>query len=134
MWSKERFSIIKTTMRLKGVGNEASSEVGDSGLVGQLEKLRVQERADRLLFRGPTVRELLQRLREIQFKESVGILPAKRNIFSLVVVNFASQRQSTSFTFPISGGYTEQVEGTQDLVGVVAGVPIRLPIWSTTPD
>jgi hypothetical protein len=39
------------------VGNEASSEVGDSGLVGQLEKLRVQERADRLLFRGPTVRE-----------------------------------------------------------------------------
>ena len=29
MWSKERFSIIRTTMRLKGVGNETSLELRD---------------------------------------------------------------------------------------------------------
>ena len=64
---------------------------------------------------------------------SKGLLAFSRqngNIFSLVVVNFTSQQQSTSFTFPISGDYTEQIEGTQDLVGVVAGVTQKISVPS----
>jgi hypothetical protein len=42
--------------------------------------------------------------------------------FSLVVVNFTDQQQTTSFTFPTNGNYVEQIEGTQNLNSVVAGV------------
>jgi hypothetical protein len=60
--------------------------------------------------------------------------------FSLVVVNFTSQEQTTSFSsFPTSGNYVEEIEGTQNLDGVVAGAmqAIRVPsnygcIWTTS--
>jgi maltooligosyltrehalose trehalohydrolase len=71
---------------------------------------------------------------------SKGLLAFSRqdgDKFSLIVVNFTSQQQSSSFAFPISGTYTEQIEGTQNLNGVVAGVsqPISVPsnygcIWT----
>jgi glycosidase len=60
-------------------------------------------------------------------------------IFSLIVVNFTDQLQSTSFTFPSSGDYVEEIEDTQNLPGVVAGVPrpVAVPsnygcIWTIT--
>ena len=72
---------------------------------------------------------------------SKGLLAFSRQLgatFSLVVVNFTNQAQTTSFTFPISGSYTEQIERTQNLNGVVAGVAVTLTvpsnygcIWST---
>jgi hypothetical protein len=62
------------------------------------------------------------------------------NTFSLVVVNFTNQPQTTSFAFPLSGNYAEQIEGTANLAGVVAGVAqtLQVPsnygcIWTTTP-
>ncbi len=54
---------------------------------------------------------------------SKGLLAFSRqqgNTFSLVVVNFTGQQQSTSFAFPIGGNYVEQIEGTQNLQSVVA--------------
>jgi 1,4-alpha-glucan branching enzyme len=55
---------------------------------------------------------------------SKGLLAFSRqlgNTFSLVVVNFTDQQQSTSFAFPTGGNYVEQIEGQQNLNGVVAG-------------
>src|ERR1700735_2109997 len=44
------------------------------------------------------------------------------NTFILVVVNFTNQEQTTSFaSFPTSGDYVEEIEGGQNLNGVVAG-------------
>lgn len=56
---------------------------------------------------------------------SKGLLAFSRQFggaFSLVVVNFTSEQQTASFAFPQSGNYTEQIEGTQNLVNVAAGV------------
>jgi maltooligosyltrehalose trehalohydrolase len=53
-----------------------------------------------------------------------GLLAFSRSVggrFSLIVVNFTSQPQNASFAFPTSGTYVEQIEGTQNLAGVVAG-------------
>jgi maltooligosyltrehalose trehalohydrolase len=64
---------------------------------------------------------------------SKGLLAFSRQngtTFSLVVVNFTSTQQTTSFTFPISGNYTEQIEGSQNLGGVVAGVPHAISVPS----
>lgn len=73
---------------------------------------------------------------------SRGLLAFSRQLgstFSLVVVNFTDQQQTTSFAFPISGSYTEQIEGAQNLAGVVANAPqtISVPsnygcIWTIT--
>jgi maltooligosyltrehalose trehalohydrolase len=72
---------------------------------------------------------------------SKGLLAFSRQSgskFSLVVVNFTAQTQATSFAFVAGGNYTEQIEGTQNLAGVVAGVAqtITVPsnygcIWTT---
>lgn len=73
---------------------------------------------------------------------SKGLLAFSRqmgNTFSLVVVNFTNQQQTTSFaSFPTSGNYVEEIEGAQNLNGVVAGAAqtIRVPsnygcIWTT---
>lgn len=72
---------------------------------------------------------------------SRGLLAFSRQLgsaFSLVVVNFTDQRQTTTFAFPLGGSYTEQIEGSQNLAGVVAGAPqtISVPsnygcIWTT---
>jgi len=64
---------------------------------------------------------------------SKGLLAFSRqqgNSFSLIVLNFTAQQQSTTFTFPISGNYTEQIEGTQNLSGVVTNAPQTLTIPS----
>jgi maltooligosyltrehalose trehalohydrolase len=71
---------------------------------------------------------------------SKGLLAFSRQLgstFSLIVVNFTDQQQATSFAFPISGNYNEQIEGAQNLPGVVAGVahPVSIPsnygcIWT----
>jgi hypothetical protein len=71
---------------------------------------------------------------------SKGLLAFSRQVgstFSLVVVNFTDQQQTTSFPFTISGNYREQIEGTQNLNGVVAGAaqPLSVPsnygcIWT----
>jgi maltooligosyltrehalose trehalohydrolase len=65
---------------------------------------------------------------------SKGLLAFSRqlgNTFSLVVVNFTDQQQSTSFSlFPTSGNYVEQIEGTQNLIGVVAGAAQTLSVPS----
>jgi maltooligosyltrehalose trehalohydrolase len=56
---------------------------------------------------------------------SKGLLAFSRqqgSTFSLIVVNFTNQDQTASFKFPISGSYTEQIEGTRNLAGVAAGV------------
>jgi len=56
---------------------------------------------------------------------SKGLLAFSRqlnNTFSLVVVNFTDQPQTSSFAFPAGGNYTEQIEGSQNLNGVVADV------------
>jgi hypothetical protein len=52
-------------------------------------------------------------------------------------VNFTDQQQTTSFSFPFNGNYSEQIEGTQNLSGVVAGTAqtLRVPsnygcIWT----
>lgn len=72
---------------------------------------------------------------------NLGLLAFSRqlgNVFSLVVVNFTGQSQTTSFSFPLSGNYVEQINGTPNLPGVVANVPqtITIPsnygcIWTT---
>lgn len=64
---------------------------------------------------------------------SKGLLAFSRqlnNTFSLVVVNFTNQPQTTSFAFPNSGNYVEQIEGTQNLNGVAAGVPQTITVPS----
>ena len=73
---------------------------------------------------------------------SKGLLAFSRQsgtVFSLVVVNFTDQQQTTSFAFPTSGNYIEQIEGTQNLAGVIAGAAqtISIPsnygcIWTIT--
>ena len=74
---------------------------------------------------------------------SKGLLAFSRQFgttFSLVVVNFTNQQQATTFaSFPTSGNYTEQIEGTQNLTGVVAGASQTLIvpsnygcIWTST--
>jgi len=62
-----------------------------------------------------------------------GLLAFSRQLgstFSLVVVNFTNQTQTASFAFPITGNYAEQIEGTQNLNGVVAGAPQPLAVPS----
>ena len=64
---------------------------------------------------------------------SKGLLAFSRqsaNKFSLVVVNFTDQAQTTTFGFPVSGNYVEQIEGIQNLPSVAAGVPQTLNIPS----
>ena len=64
---------------------------------------------------------------------SKGLLAFSRSLagkFSLIVVNFTGQRQSASFSFPKSGNYVEQIEGTQNLMGVVAGVAKGITVES----
>jgi maltooligosyltrehalose trehalohydrolase len=72
---------------------------------------------------------------------SKGLLAFSRqvgNTFSLVVVNFTNQEQTTSFASFPSGNYVEEIEGGQNLNGVVAGAAqtISVPsnygcIWTT---
>lgn len=47
--------------------------------------------------------------------------------------------RTTSFAFPASGNYVEEIEGAQNLIGVLAGVaqPLSVPsnygcIWTIT--
>jgi 1,4-alpha-glucan branching enzyme len=64
---------------------------------------------------------------------SKGLLAFSRQLggtFSLVVVNFTAQEQTASFAFPTSGDYIEQIEGAQNLIGVVAGVAQTLSVPS----
>jgi maltooligosyltrehalose trehalohydrolase len=64
---------------------------------------------------------------------SKGLLAFSRqlgNTFSLVVVNFTDQQQSTSFAFPMGGNYVEQIEGQQNLHGVVAGAAQTITVPS----
>jgi maltooligosyltrehalose trehalohydrolase len=64
---------------------------------------------------------------------SKGLLAFSRQLgstFSLVVVNFTDQQQTTSFSFPRSGNYVEQIEGTRNLVGVAAGAALNIGIPS----
>jgi hypothetical protein len=63
----------------------------------------------------------------------MGLLAFSRQLgstFSLVVVNFTDQQQTTSFAFPTSGNYGEEIEGAQNLMGVVAGVTQTLSVPS----
>jgi 1,4-alpha-glucan branching enzyme len=64
---------------------------------------------------------------------SKGLLAFSRqagNKFSLIVVNFTNWQQTASFAFPSSGNYIEQIEGGQNLNGVVAGVAQNLNVPS----
>lgn len=64
---------------------------------------------------------------------SKGLLAFSRQLgstFSLVVVNFTDQQQTTSFAFPIGGSYSEQIEGAQNLAGVVAGAAQTISVPS----
>jgi glycosidase len=64
---------------------------------------------------------------------SKGLLAFSRqlgNIFSLIVVNFTDQQQTTSFAFPMSGNYVEEIEGAQNLTGVIAGAAQTLSVPS----
>jgi maltooligosyltrehalose trehalohydrolase len=64
---------------------------------------------------------------------SKGLLAFSRQLgttLSLIVVNFTDQQQTASFVFPVSGSYTEQIEGVLNLPGVVAGVAQALSIPS----
>jgi hypothetical protein len=61
---------------------------------------------------------------------SITILRQRGNTFSLVVVNFTDQPQTTSFVFPIAGNYVEQIEGTQNLNSVVAGAAQTIAVPS----
>jgi maltooligosyltrehalose trehalohydrolase len=63
---------------------------------------------------------------------SKGLLAFSRQLgstFSLVVVNFTDQQQTAIFSFPNSGNYIEQIEGTQNLTKVAAGAaqPLAIP-------
>jgi len=62
---------------------------------------------------------------------SKGLMAFSRqlgNTFSLVVVNFTEQEQTASFAFPVGGDYVEQIEGTQNLNGVVAGATVGISV------
>jgi 1,4-alpha-glucan branching enzyme len=62
---------------------------------------------------------------------SKGLMAFSRQLgstFSLVVVNFTGHQQTASFAFPVGGNYVEQIEGTQNLKGVVAGVAVTLSV------
>jgi maltooligosyltrehalose trehalohydrolase len=71
---------------------------------------------------------------------SKGLLAFSRqqgSTFSLVVVNFTDQAQTTTFSFPIAGNYVERLEGQQNLqnVGVNVVQSITVPgnygcIWT----
>lgn len=64
---------------------------------------------------------------------SKGLLAFSRQLgttFSLVVVNFTDQPQNTTFTFPLSGDYVEQIDGLQNLPGVTTVAPRSLTIPS----
>ena len=64
---------------------------------------------------------------------SKGLLAFSRQLgttFSLVIVNFTDQQQTTSFAFPTSGNYIEEIEGTQNVMGAVAGVAQTLSVPS----
>jgi maltooligosyltrehalose trehalohydrolase len=64
---------------------------------------------------------------------SKGLLAFSRQLgstFSLIVVNFTDQEQTTTFIFPAGGDYVEQIEGGQNLVAVVAGTTQKLTIPS----
>jgi len=64
---------------------------------------------------------------------SKGLLAFSRqlgNAFSLVVVNFTDQQQTSGFVFPVGGDYTEQIEGDQNLAGVAAGTTQAISIPS----
>jgi glycosidase len=73
---------------------------------------------------------------------SKGLLAFSRqsgSAFSLVVVNFTDQTQTTSFAFPIGGNYVEKLSGQQNLTSVAANAeqPISVPsnygcIWTRT--
>ncbi len=54
----------------------------------------------------------------------------RENTFSLIVVNFTDLPQTASFAFPLSGDYVEQIEGMQNLAGVIAGVAQTLTVPS----
>ena len=64
---------------------------------------------------------------------SKGLLAFSRQLggtFSLIVVNFTDQQQTASFSFPISGSYREQIQGSHNLLGVAAGTPQPLAVPS----
>ncbi|HLJ97403.1 MAG TPA: alpha-amylase family glycosyl hydrolase [Gemmataceae bacterium] len=73
---------------------------------------------------------------------SKGLLAFSRQsgtAFSLVVVNFTDQTQTTSFAFPFGGTYVEKLDGQQNLTNVAANAeqPISVPsnygcIWTRT--
>src|SRR6201999_3327355 len=73
---------------------------------------------------------------------SKGLMAFSRQLgstFSLVVVNFTDYQQTTTFNFPVGGNYVEQIDGLQNLSGVVAGAPqvITVPsnygcIWTVS--
>lgn len=55
---------------------------------------------------------------------SKGLLAFSRQLgsaFSLILLNFTGQSQTTTFSFAASGDYVEQIEGKQNLSNVVAG-------------
>jgi hypothetical protein len=60
-----------------------------------------------------------------------GVFAATGETFSLVVVNFTDQLQTTSFAFPY-GQLCRQIEGTQNLNSVVAGAARRSQCPATT--
>jgi 1,4-alpha-glucan branching enzyme len=64
------------------------------------------------------------------FKGLLAFSRQDANAFSLVVVNFTNYQQTTSFTFQTSGNYVEEIEGTQNLNGVVAGAAQTLSVPS----
>lgn len=64
-----------------------------------------------------------------------GIMLFRRSLaggaFSLVGLNFTgTDVTGVSFAFPKSGTFNEQIEGKDNHVGVVAGVPVNLAIPS----
>jgi maltooligosyltrehalose trehalohydrolase len=64
---------------------------------------------------------------------SKGLLAFSRQLgstFSLVIVNFTDQNQTTSFALPMTGDYVEEIEGVQNLPGVSAGVLQTLSVPS----
>lgn len=52
------------------------------------------------------------------------------NTFSLVALNFTDREQTTTFEFPRSGDYLEEIEGSRDLLGVTAGVATTISVPS----
>jgi maltooligosyltrehalose trehalohydrolase len=82
------------------------------------------------------VRRLLQVRRQTQFRQgehyfyndygryqSKGMLLFSRSagqLFSLVALNFTDQDQTVTFTFPLAGGYQEDLHGQRNLSGLAA--------------